>query len=189
MKQKYFLEFDDSLPAHIPLYLGIFRGPNVPRVILRAYQCYHHQKSRCYNRNNAKFSTYGANNIKVRYSLRDFVSWFIYTFESCGISLSEVSCGRENHSLDYCFSNIKLETKSSNSKELMARKPELSMGEQNKKSVIVTCNCCGVVMKRYESIVSVASDLQLSPQTVRNNINGIKQKTKLKNWTYSIRFA
>lgn len=92
-------------------------------VALTAYRRWLKQRERCSNKNLKGYKNYGDKNIRVVYSSRDFVSWYLNEIESFKLK-HPGECpdvGRIDHNKNYEFGNIKLETRSSNSSERNTR--------------------------------------------------------------------
>ncbi len=77
------------------------------------------QVERCTKKSHKQFKYYGAKGIEVKYSLHEFIEWWLKELKSFNGSIPTV--GRINHDGHYEFSNIKLEDKSKNSKERIYR--------------------------------------------------------------------
>lgn len=84
-----------------------------------AYRRWLHQMDRCNNPKNPGYRHYGGIGIRVEYTSRQFVGWFleslvefrkIHPFENPDI-------GRIDHNKNYSFDNIKMETDAENTKE------------------------------------------------------------------------
>ena len=82
-------------------------------------ETYKNQKTRCLNKNVRSYRDYGAKGIKVEYSCREFVGWYLYQLMNKDFKDPVVS--RIDHSMNYKFSNIRLDERSNNSKEAMQR--------------------------------------------------------------------
>lgn len=107
----------DPLPKHIKKYLGSFNEKKCSKKVTRAYRCFQDQVSRCYNTNHESYRYYGGKGIRVRYSSRDFVSWWLHEYKSFKGKRPTIS--RVNHSKDYCFANIRLEDHSLNCTKIL----------------------------------------------------------------------
>lgn len=92
---------------------------NKSRVVRMAYSSWRAQKTRCYNKNNIKNSTYWGRGIEVRYKLRQFISWYLKNIKA--FRGKDPTVGRIDHYGHYDFNNIKIESRSSNSRERMLR--------------------------------------------------------------------
>lgn len=95
----------------------------------RARMSFYDQKKRCEKPKNKMFKWYGEKGIKVIYSLKEFIYWYIK--ESEGFSRPTVD--RINHNNDYNFDNIQIVEKSENSKERIFR---LGTPKQRRKVIV-----------------------------------------------------
>lgn len=80
---------------------------SMPPEVKRAYTSYKAQRQRCYNKNNDSYRYYGAKGVEVKYTSRDFITWWLKEQEM--LKLKRPTCGRINHSGNYEFGNIRLE--------------------------------------------------------------------------------
>lgn len=94
-------------------------GSSDPR-IKKAYFSWRNQKYRCYNKNNRCFKNYGARGIRVEYSKHEFIAWWIENFERR--DWVDPTCGRIDHDGNYCFSNIEMQERSENVREVHRRR-------------------------------------------------------------------
>lgn len=101
-------------------YLG-WRKP-IPKEVKRAMTSFRAQKERCYNKNSAKYPSYGGAGIKIEYSQREFVWWLKNIAKRD--SWTSPTVGRIDHTKGYYFDNIRLEERSENSKERHRRNPQ-----------------------------------------------------------------
>lgn len=101
------------------IYDGILDQKKMPSIALRAYQSWKNQRQRCSNPNIKAYKSYGGKKIVVRYSSREFIGWFIENVSSDNLKSAVV--GRIDHSKDYTLDNIKIETKSESTNEMLTR--------------------------------------------------------------------
>lgn len=98
-------------------------GPLTSRTLSRRLKrlcwIYQEQKARCNKPTHPRYRTYGAKGIRVEYTSKEFIAWYLSAYKKAGISRPHV--GRKDHSKNYCFANIELQTASENTKELHAR--------------------------------------------------------------------
>jgi len=80
---------------------------------LKAYQTWKAQRQRCNNKNATSYQYWGGKGIKVEYGSREFVHWFLLELKKFKGKDPVVS--RLDHSKNYCFSNVRLETRVDNS--------------------------------------------------------------------------
>ena len=100
-------------------YNGVLNAHKMDGNQKAAYEVWKGQRQRCSNPNSRRYKYYGARGIKVCYSSRDFISWYLDAIQSFDGTRPNV--GRINHDKDYSFDNIKIESGSSNSKERQRR--------------------------------------------------------------------
>ena len=73
---------------------------------LRGYTSWRNQRQRCNYPKDKRFMYYGAKGIIVRYSSRNFISWWLNELKLFTGTFPTV--GRINHNEDYCFENIEM---------------------------------------------------------------------------------
>ncbi|MFZ8934316.1 MAG: hypothetical protein ACO2ZP_10500 [Bacteriovoracaceae bacterium] len=93
----------------------------LPDKVAKAYRCYKNQKTRCSNKKVKAYKDYGEKGISVEYSPRQLVQWFLDNYDEKEMSLEEVTIGRIDHDKNYSLDNIEIQTRSDNSKEMLAR--------------------------------------------------------------------
>lgn len=99
------------IPGEIERYTGNLYSSATPEVT-RAYQSWVDQVRRCYSPENRAHRYYGAKGVRVSYSARDFISWYLHTLPSFdGVSPSIDRIDGTGH---YCFCNIRLIEKRTN---------------------------------------------------------------------------
>lgn len=182
--------YDSFLDPSIELYQGPFtftpsqrKNDSLKQLIQRAYWSGTGQLNRTSRPYYGNYRYYGTK--KVRYKLRDYISWYIHEANKFPKYMwPELVCGRIDHGDDYRFGNIQLETKTSNSLEVITR-----YKNQLKKSLLkpveMTCDHCGVVMKRFSSITEFIESTGQTKHVAADLISGIKPKKT--NLTYSLR--
>lgn len=79
----------------------------LPPLVLKAYQSYKNQKPRCSNKNVRSFRDYGAKKIKVEYSCREFIAWYLRELKKK--TYKDPVIGRIDHSKNYDFDNIMID--------------------------------------------------------------------------------
>lgn len=85
----------------------------------KASIAYDNQKRRCYCKTNPRYKDNGEKGIKVLYSKKDFIAWYLhYIKEYKG---KNPSVGRIDHSKSYSFDNIRIESIQDNSNERIQR--------------------------------------------------------------------
>lgn len=100
-------------------YTGPLDMKKIEGAAKRAYISWRAQRSRCYNPNATSYEFWGGRGVRVRYSSRDFIGWYLEALENFNGIDPVVS--RIDHSKDYCFSNIRLESRSENGREAASR--------------------------------------------------------------------
>ncbi len=85
----------------------------------QAWSSWYDQKKRCYKPDHRQYKYYGAKGVQVKYSLTEFITWWLKELKNFTGSIPTV--GRKDHNGHYEFSNIFLEDKSKNSKERIYR--------------------------------------------------------------------
>jgi len=145
----------------------------LPRLVLKAYQSYNNQKTRCSNKKVRSYRDYGAKGIIVEYSCREFVAWYLFNIKNKLFKDPVVS--RIDHSKNYNFKNIILEERSINSKEAMNR-----TSKNFSYPVIVKENITFKIIDRCNSMKEASIKFGNSFSTVqRQCTNSIKNpKTK-----------
>lgn len=103
------------------IYEGLLneKKGKMPFLARKAYMSYLCQRRRCYVKSNARYKTYGAKGIRVKYTAREYIGWYMESFKDFRGKFPCV--GRIEHSKDYCFSNIRFEEIADNSREAITR--------------------------------------------------------------------
>lgn len=100
----------------------------------RAYWTWSRQKRRCSNNAHPDFKYYGSKNITVEYTSREFIGWYLEEIKKVSTECRDV--GRIDHSKNYNFGNISLQTRSEN----VAEKNERVGNPRDKKPTIMIHN-------------------------------------------------
>lgn len=101
-------------------YMGPLDLKKMGEIEAKAFRAFKNQKTRCTNPKVFGYKTYGARGIRVRYSSREFIGWYLEKIAGHnGPCRFEV--GRVDHDKDYFFENIEIQTKSENSREMLQR--------------------------------------------------------------------
>lgn len=138
-------------------------------VIFKAIRVYKNQFARCNNKNIRGFIDYGKKRIRVEYSLRQFVHWYVNKFPTTfDCYIKDISVGRINHDKNYSIDNIEFQTRSENTKEMIGR----CVGNFSNK-VDVYKN--GQFVKTFRSIKSASEYTGYYFSYVHRCINGMKQ--------------
>jgi hypothetical protein len=143
------------------IYHGTLGTTKMSHEAKRAYQSWRSQKKRCYLKSDKQFKYYGAKGIQVKYSSREFVSWWLYWIEQINFPKDQATCGRINHDGDYCFDNIKMESKSENSRETVMRNDPFSINHKGF-FVEMLCKKCNCSLRTYQSIAEASRDTSLN---------------------------
>ena len=134
-----------------------------------AYSSWIAQRSRCNNPKDARYPYYGAKGIKVFYSSREFISWWLEGLKKNNLN-GTVVCGRIDHSKGYSFDNIRLETQRSNVLECASR------GVCNVKVNLVSET--GIVLKKFSSVKEAAAYAKVGSNSIVQVCKGRTKRTK-----------
>lgn len=134
-----------------PLYEGKLGNHEVET----AYRSWCDQRSRCNNPKHRKYRWWGAKGIRVLYSAREFIGWWV--LQQSLLKLKRPSCSRINHSGNYCFANIRLEELSENAAESSVR-----MSTKKRVSLVAGKR----VLERFSSMGQAARFADMSVQSV-----------------------
>ena len=107
----------------IKLYDGSLGRNTIHKDINAIYRRYKMQRQRCNNPKNDDYKNYGAKGIKVEYSSREFIGWWLESIKN--IKVKKPVCGRIDHSRNYSLDNIEIQSASENSKEARKRNNDL----------------------------------------------------------------
>jgi len=109
---------------------------NMPNEIRLALNSLNAQRQRCNYKKSVKYKWYGARGIKVEYSTREFVGWYLENIKNKRFKKPVTS--RIDHSKNYCFGNINLEECSENTKERCVRsKHTLGIGSVKRQKYVM----------------------------------------------------
>lgn len=103
---------------HSP-YTGILAKAKMPVFERRAYYIWMEQRNRCQNPKHPFYAHYGAKGIRVEYSSREFIGWWVAEMKTFKGQKPDVS--RIDHSKNYSFDNIFLDEHRSNVQERNTR--------------------------------------------------------------------
>lgn len=144
-------------------YLG-WRKP-VSKEVLQAKNSYRAQSERCNNKNSAKYRLYGGKGVRVEYSHREFVGWWLENVITR--EWKSPTVGRLDHSKGYSFDNIEMQERSENSLERLRRNP--TRAGQQKIPVIAIRDG-----ERWEfpSVKSAAAHFGILDSSISNNCRG-----------------
>lgn len=102
-----------------PIYSGTRRIEDMSWEAKQAYRSWYNQRDRCNRKKSKGYKWYGAKGIKVEYSSRAFIGWWLHQLagkKSPRGKKSAMTCDRIDPNKNYCFSNIQLISRSQNSK-------------------------------------------------------------------------
>lgn len=102
-------------------YSGTMNTRAMSKLAGRAYGIWNLQCQRCANPKNGSYKNYGAKGIRVTYSARDFIGWWLWQFKTKGYKLKKIGVGRIDHSKDYSFENIEMIEHADNAREMYCR--------------------------------------------------------------------
>lgn len=150
-------------------YIGPMDLTKMDLVHAKGYAAWKNQKTRCYNKKVAGYATYGSRGIRVLYSSRDFVSWYVSNHPSTK-EATRWEVGRINHDDHYRFGNIEFVTKSENSREMILRTGNIP-NQNRKKPVMAYKN--GVLIGSFESQGVAAINLGLRQEAISRAVRGV----------------
>ena len=155
-----------------PFYMGPMscdKKVKMPKEARRAYLVYRTHINKCNNPKVREYQWYGAKGIKVIYSPREFISWWMASIKKKK-KWSKPSTSRIDHDHDYCLENIKLEEMSDNAKEPWDRMG-LNHGRalSHRRPIIVMV---GAAEHIFDSARSAAKFLNFNPATVTRFAQG-----------------
>ncbi len=151
MSPPRYRKYSDRLPDYIKHYDGPLRKKLMSAKIFRIYRKWSYICHRCFNPKDASYIFYGAKGIKVLFNSRDFIGWWLYWIDRIDFDPSLAVVSRIDHSKDYCFSNIKLESNSDNSKECAYRTVSNRMAKVHR-PVAAICKTTGRILKEFKSL-------------------------------------
>lgn len=101
------------------IYEGPLHQAKMHPTARKAFYTWYQQLRRCQYPTNRQYRWYGAKGIRVEYSSREFIGW--YLAEAARRDISNLVVGRIDHAQNYRFGNIELQTATENAKERIAR--------------------------------------------------------------------
>lgn len=141
------------------------------------YESYNNQKNKCNNPKNKWFKYYGGKGLKVHYSAREFIGWWLYNLKTFKGKTATVS--RVDHNKGYLFENIKMECVSVNSRESFLRNkiPTLSVINTGIK-ISVHCRKTKNIIAIIPTIRETARLFNVSQRLIQKVIRGDILNTK-----------
>jgi len=101
----------------------------------KAYETWRNQRARCNRPSSVNYKYYGGKGHKVEYSSREFLGWFIENYPGSEKDLKNYVVGRINHEKNYSLDNIRFETKTVSTNEMLNRyqnrRPILAVSEDD----------------------------------------------------------
>jgi len=94
----------------------------LPFHVKKAYSSYKNQKIRCENKSVRPYRDYGKKGIRVEYTVREFVGWYLENIKK--FKGQDPVVGRIDHARNYSLDNIEIVSRSENSKEATERNKE-----------------------------------------------------------------
>ena len=139
------------------LYEGPLGVGYVTGVVKKAYDSWRGQNERCNNARNKAYRHYGGKGVRVAYTSRQFVAWWLIQAKRFPLHL-KLTVNRKDTSGHYCFENIELVPWAVNVAESNAR--------THIKPVDAYCADTGKLMGSYPSMTHAARVFGCEPQTV-----------------------
>lgn len=174
--------YNSKIAKFKPIYPGkdfpIYEGPidrsKMSNLARYGYESFNGQKTKCRNTKNRWYPSYGGKGIEVKYSVREFIGWYLHCRRRFKGKTATV--GRIDHDKHYCFENILMLDSAENSREAMTRNmrklsrhlitPVIAYDAASKKEVA-----------RFESIRHAAYSLGASQRLIQFNVR--KKYSKL----------
>ena len=97
------------------IYEGTLDVKKMSPEIKKVYHTQYGQISRCYYKKCKSYKDYGAKGIRVEYTVREFIGWYLENIK--GKKFKKRHVGRIDHSKNYSLDNIELQEASDNVKE------------------------------------------------------------------------
>lgn len=166
--------FISKLPAHINSYNGkltIFNKKDEKK----AASLYNCQIQRCYYAYRKEYKYYGKIGIKVNYSKKDFIAWYLHYIKE--FKGKNPTIGRIDHSKNYSFDNIEIQDFIDNCKERVQRNCKSYSCFSLKKVNIIDFKS-GIIIKTVENIFKAQAETGVNINSIKKYCNGTYQKTK-----------
>ena len=156
-------------------YKGVLDKKAMKGDVKKAYSVWGQQRERCNSRKNKNYKWYGAKGIRVEYTSREFIDWYINAIKK--FNGNNPSVGRIDHNKNYSFDNIELQSIKENAREMRLRNKDLS--KKFMKKVLISDSSTGDIIKVSDSVKDAADFIGVSPSTV---CRYLKVKSNIKNW-------
>ena len=153
-------------------YTGPLGGSKMPKKVRAAYTSWCDQRARCNQKTNKSYKYYGAKGLKVAYSSRDFVNWWLLEASKNKNLKGTLCCERIDHNKGYNFENIKLGNFVTNALEAFDR----SIGKVRVKVAIF--NSSGALIGRFNSATEAAEFAGTTSTTVVAQCKGRYKSSK-----------
>ena len=150
-----------------PVYVGPLSQKKMPPLVMRAKTAISHQRARCNNRRHPYYKWYGAKGIRVEYTTREFVAWFLNALPAYQ-GVGHPTVGRINHEKGYRFDNIRVESRQDNTREMCFRMNR----DFQKKTIRARSSKTGKVIGKWNSIIETVEANGCSVTTVSRHVNG-----------------
>lgn len=154
---------------------GAWRFATRSKEAMQGYRSWLHQRGRCYTKTNAKYQYYGARGIEVEYSSVEFVKWWVKQLKTSFWKSPTV--GRIDHAKNYSFDNIKMEERSDNSKERMARIGRKGMHPPTRAIILIDMKT-GSVLNEYVSLSEAQKHTGISVGNIYSICRGLRKGTR-----------
>lgn len=158
-------------------YTGPLVERKMPLRVLRAHRLWRNQRSRCNDSNHKYYKYYGEKGIRVEYSSREFIDWYL---ENASEDTAKLVVGRVDHNSNYSLENIQIETASESTKEMIVRngirRPILAMSWDGDHSI------------GFSSCYSAAKFLGISQNTINKGLQSIKTGRSLQKPKFNYHF-
>jgi len=89
------------------MFLGTLSPNTMDKEVYRAFRAFHAQKRRCYCRTSPDYKYYGAKGVRVKYKVREFISWWLAHPKKV-LRFERLSVDRKNSKGHYELGNIRL---------------------------------------------------------------------------------
>lgn len=147
-------------------YSGSLVDYRLPTLARKAKTAINHQRARCNNPEHPYYKYYGAKGVRVEYGTRDFVGWYLVAVSQ--FKGKNPTVGRIDHTKNYRFDNIEMQSRESNTREMCLR-----IGHDHvKQRVIYTDRKTGRLAGEADSILEASKKTGVSVTTISRHVNG-----------------
>ena len=148
--------------------MGPLGTKNTPKEVMVAYSIWRNQRYRCSKKTYHWFHNYGGRGIKVLYSSRDFVNWYLKEVNKQ--KWDRPTVGRIDHNGHYEFSNIRIEEWNYNCVE-EPRSRLGCFGERLKVKILALSTKDGS-FRIYDCLKDAADGTNTKARTIRSYLCG-----------------